>query len=73
MGNNQNKETGKKRVKKEFTEDLPKFTEKGNIQNNNISSINNNPLPNLPNLPTNDKPQDKQDIEGNSELDEVFK
>lgn len=68
----QNKEMGKKWVNEEvFTENLPRFTEKDNTQNKQIPSINNNPLPNLPNLPTNNKSQDKEKIDF-SELDKEF-
>jgi len=68
----QNKEMGKKWVNEEvFTENLPRFTEKDNIQNKQIPSINNNPLPNLPNLPTNNKSQDNEKIDF-SELDKEF-
>lgn len=71
----QNKEMGEKWVKNNkdnvFTEFSPSFHRKNNIQNNQISSINNNPSPISPNSPIKNKSQDKEKIDF-SELDKEF-
>jgi len=70
-----NNETGTKRGHKEIYEfcphSVPTLSPKNNIQNNQMSSINNNNVPIVPKIPINNKSQDNEEIDF-SELDKEF-